>query len=228
MRAIAIIPARGGSKRIPRKNIRPFRGKPILAYAIEAALASGLFETVMVSTDDDEIAAVAEEFGAVVPFRRSAQTASDHATTAEVIQEVLGELAQRGQSFDYVTCVYPTAAFITADLLREAFGRLQTGDFDCVMPVQPFEFPVQRALRWANDRVTLLQPEYALMRTQDMEPAYHDAGMFYCLDVKRFQQVGQMIPPNTGAVRISEMQAHDIDNETDWQLAELKHQMMFS
>ncbi len=227
LKSIAIITARGGSKRIPRKNIRPFLGKPIIAYVIDVALASGLFAEVMVSTDDDEIAGVARQAGALVPFLRGATTSNDTATTAQVLQEVLDQYAGQGRTFDTACCLYPTAPLVTVALLQQAFDRLTTGGFDCVLPVQRFGFPIQRALRLTdNNRLGWLQPEHALTRSQDLEPAYHDAGQFYFFDVPAFQQSHRLLTENTAGIPITELQAQDIDNETDWQLAELKFQLL--
>ena len=227
MSNIAIITARGGSKRIPRKVIRPFLGKPIMLYSIETALQSGLFDEVMVSTEDEEIAELAQRHGASVPFRRSAKTADDFATTADVLNEVLASYEQHGRAFTYACCLYPTAPFVTPALLQQAFDKLQTGGFDCVFPVQRFGFPVQRAVTFTDDRLTWLQPEYALTRSQDLQPAYHDAGQFYFFNVAAFRQKGQLLTDNTSGLVISEMQAQDIDNEEDWQVAELKYQLSF-
>lgn len=225
MSSIAIIPARGGSKRIPRKNIRPFLGKPIMAYGIDAALQSGLFSDVMVSTDDTEIADVARQHGATVPFLRRAETADDFATTADMLAEVLGQYAQQGQVFDYACCLYPTAPFVTPDLLRLSFSTLTDHRFDTVYPVQRFSFSIQRAVRLVDGRLNWLQPEHALTRSQDLEPAYHDAGQFYFFDVAAFQRSHQLITDNSGGVVIAEMAAHDIDTEEDWRVAEFKFRM---
>ncbi|RIV27117.1 pseudaminic acid cytidylyltransferase [Fibrisoma montanum] len=227
MTNIAIITARGGSKRIPRKVIRPFLGKPIMLYSIETALQSGLFDEVMVSTEDDEIADLAVQHGASVPFRRSAKTADDFATTAEVLSEVLTNYEERGQTFTNACCLYPTAPFVTPVLLQQAFDTLQTRSFDCVFPVQRFGFPVQRAVTFVNDRLTWLQPEHALTRSQDLQPAYHDAGQFYFFNVAVFRQKGRLLTDNTSGLVISEMQAQDIDNEEDWQVAEFKYRLLF-
>ncbi|AQG80738.1 pseudaminic acid cytidylyltransferase [Spirosoma montaniterrae] len=226
MANIAIIPARGGSKRIPRKNIRSFLGKPIIAYAIEAARQSGLFDTVMVSTDDRGIADVARHYGASVPFLRSAEAANDFATTAQVLIEVLHQYSKQGQSFEYACCLYPTAPFVTGTLLTEAYNLLKANAFDTVYPVQQYAFPIQRAVRLADGKVNWFQPEHALTRSQDLEPAYHDAGQFYFFNVPAFQKTQRLITDNTGGIVVSEMQAHDIDTETDWQLAELKYEAM--
>lgn len=222
MSNVAIITARGGSKRMPRKNIRPFLGKPIIAYGIEAALKSGLFSEVMVSTDDAEIADVARQYGASVPFLRKAETAGDFSTTADVLQEVLGQYQQQGQTFDYTCCLYPTAPFVTPDLLKRAFITLTDGHFDTVYPVQPFSFPIQRAVWLQDQQIQWFQPKHELTRSQDLEPAYHDAGQFYFFRVNTFLQKQRLITDYSGGIIISELDAHDIDTEVDWQLAEIK------
>lgn len=227
MNNVAIITARGGSKRIPRKNIRLFLGKPIIAYVIEAALQSGLFAEVMVSTDDAEIADVARQFGALVPFMRSEGNADDFANTTDVLLEVLADYKLVGKNFEFGCCLYPTASFITSALLQQAFDKLTTAGFDTVYPIQPFGFPVQRAVL-LNDagQVQWLQPEHRSTRSQDLARAYHDAGQFYFFRTEALRQNRQLIGPNAGGVVISEMQAHDIDSEQDWQLAELKWRIL--
>lgn len=151
MKNLAIITARGGSKRIPRKNIRNFLGKPIIAYSIEAALRSGAFEEVMVSTDDDEIAEISLEFGAKVPFKRSAETSNDTATTTDVIIEVLEEYKKRGMNFDYACCLYPTAPFVRPESLKEGLEAMLREGSDAAIPVVKFSYPIQRALEVNND-----------------------------------------------------------------------------
>ncbi|GAB3642737.1 pseudaminic acid cytidylyltransferase [Spirosoma arcticum] len=225
MSNIAIITARGASKRVPRENIRPFLGKPVIAYSIQAAQTAGLFSDVMVSTDDDEIADIARHCGATVPFLRSAETAGDFATTADVLREVLDQYQRQGQVFEYACCLYPTAPFVTPNLLRQAFSMLTNHKFDTVYPVQRFGFPIQRAVSLHSQRVEWLQPEHALTRSQDLEPAYHDAGQFYFFNVAAFQRSHRLITDNSGGVVISEMEAHDIDTENDWRMAELKYKM---
>lgn len=226
MKNVAIITARGGSKRIPRKNIRPFLGKPIIAYVIDAALQSGLFSEVMVSTDDAEIADVARQYGASVPFFRNAVTADDFATTANVLAEVMTHYEQQGQLFDYACCLYPIAPFVTPDLLERAFSTLTEKQFDTVYPVQRFGFPIQRAVLLRESKVQWFQPEHALTRSQDLEPTYHDAGQFYFFRVPAFQQNHHLITNNSGGIVISELNAHDIDTEDDWTIAEMKYSMM--
>lgn len=226
MSSIAIIPARGGSKRIPRKNIRPFLGKPIIAYAIEAAQQSGLFKEIMVSTDDAEIADVARQYGASVPFMRSEKNADDFASTVDVLLEVLDEFARRGQSFRHVCCLYPTAPFVTGELLRQTHQTLVEKAVALVYPLQRFRFPIQRAFFLREGLIQWADPESFLKRSQDLEPAYHDAGQFYWFDVAQLLHQRQLPGLTAGGVEISEMQAHDIDSEEDWPIAEFKYQLL--
>lgn len=222
---LCIIPARGGSKRIPRKNIRDFLGKPVMAYSIEAALSSGLYDEVMVSTDDSEMAETALRFGASVPFLRSEKTANDFATTAEVIAEVLDAYASRGREFTRVTCLYSTAPFVTPERLREANSRLDQG-YDSAFSVVQYSYPPQRALRRGNDgRVEMIQPEFATARSQDLEPIFHDAGQFYVSTVAAFRSIGSLWGPNTAGIPLSELEVQDLDTPTDWTLAEMKYKL---
>jgi N-acylneuraminate cytidylyltransferase len=226
-RRIAIIPARGGSKRIPGKNIRPFHGKPVMAWSIEAALQSALFDEVMVSTDDPQIAEVALRYGASVPFMRSEANASDHATTASVLREVLQHYDQAGAQFELACCIYATAPFVTAQSLQQAHDLLLDEKFDSVFPVMKYSFPIQRSFRMHDDgRVSMMFPENINVRSQDLLPAYHDAGQFYFFRTKRFLSSGKIFTENSGSILISEMHGQDIDNEVDWKLAELKWELI--
>lgn len=226
MGSIAIITARGGSKRIPNKNKRDFLGKPIMCYSIEAALSSGLFEEVMVSTDDEEIAQIARDTGANVPFMRSAATANDFATTDDVLMEVLAEYEKRGQIFEYMACIYPTAPFVTAEKLQEAFRILKEQNASGVMPVVQFSFPPQRGMAVRGGRLEYCYPENAMKRSQDLEPVYHDCGQFYFYRTKEF--LACQGNPEEGYVPIvmPETQVQDIDNPDDWEIAELKYRKM--
>lgn len=226
MKAIAIITARGGSKRIPKKNIREFCGKPILAYSIEAALQAGVFDTVMVSTDSEEIARIALEYGAEVPFYRSEKTSSDYATTNDVLLEVLAEYEKRGQTFDLTCCIYPTAPFVTGRKLRDALERLCTSDADTILGVVPFSFPPQRAMVTEQGRLVFEYPQYLDTRSQDLVPHYHDAGQFSIMKtapylVNKKVLLGKILP-----MVLDEMEVQDIDNETDWEIAQIKYRMM--
>lgn len=226
MKTIAIITARGGSKRIPRKNIREFCGRPILAYSVEAAVASGVFEHVMVSTDDEEIADIAKRYGAEVPFFRSEKTANDHASTSEVLLEVLEEYEKRGERFDIGCCIYPTAPFVTGEKLKNAVEKLAECDADSLIPVVPFSYPPQRALVMEEGRLVFRYPEYLDSRSQDLQPHYHDAGQFYVFRTAAFRRTGRVMTGNILPYVVSELEVQDIDNLTDWQIAEMKYRLM--
>jgi pseudaminic acid cytidylyltransferase len=220
---IAIITARGGSKRIPRKNIKDFLGKPIIAYSIEAALASKLFDEVMVSTDDEEIAQIARSLGASVPFFRSSKASDDFATTAQVLQEVLASYKTSGKEYTYACCIYPTAPFVNAEGLSKAYTLLTEKKLDSVFPIQRFSFPIQRALVFKENKLTWLQPENATKRSQDLEATYHDTGQFYFFNVSAFLSSCSLLTGNSSGIEIDEMEAHDIDTEEDWKVAEFKY-----
>lgn len=227
MKSVAIITARGGSKRIPRKNIKSFCGKPIIAYSIEAALNSGVFETVMVSTDDKEIADISQKYGAEVPFLRSQKTSNDFATTADVIMEVLEQYRENDTAFDAFCCIYPTAPFVSDSILKEAMEKLESTDVDTVMPVVRFSFPPQRALCINEGIVSFHYPEFATSRSQDLEPLFHDCGQFYACRVNSFQTYQSIVMPKTQPIIIPEMLVQDIDNLSDWQIAEIKYKQAF-
>lgn len=223
---IAIITARGGSKRIHRKNIKEFCGKPILAYSIEAAINSGEFDEVMVSTDDTEIADIAKKYGANVPFMRSKKTSDDFATTADVLYEVINCYEERGQEFTYACCIYPTAPFVTPKKLQDAMNLLINNNADSVIPVVKFSFPPQRGIIIRDNKVEFCNPEYLNSRSQDLEPMYHDCGQFYCLNTKRFLETRKLISDNTLPLIMSDLEVQDIDNMEDWEIAEIKYKMV--
>lgn len=228
MKTVAIIPARGGSKRIPRKNIKPFRGKPIIAYSIEAALNSKIFDAVIVSTDDAEITEVSLHYGAKVPFVRSEKNSGDYATTVDVLVEVIEQYSQKfGEIIELTCCIYPTAPFITPQLLTDSFRTFQTQQNDALFPIIRFGYPIQRALSNSAGNIKMIWPENLNKRSQDLEPCYHDAGLFYWFRADVFMREREIIGTNTGAVILNETHAHDIDNEIDWKLAELKHTLLF-
>jgi len=225
-RTIAIIPARGGSKRIPRKNIRSFRGKPIIEWSISAALRSDLFDVVMVSTDDSEISAVALSCGADVPFMRSSASSGDYSTTVDVLNEVLGAYAAKGEWFDLVCCLYPTAPFIQPQDLIDG-AKLLSDSFDVIMPVARFDYPIWRSLtRDVTGRLTQNFPENQSARSQDLPAAYHDAGQWYWFKVGVLDNGGDLMGCNTGSIVIPSSRVQDIDTEDDWILAEVKHKGM--
>lgn len=223
---LAIIPARGGSKRIPLKNIKNFLGKPIIAYSIQAALESKLFDEVMVSTDDETIAKIAVEYGAKVPFKRSEENAGDQASTEDVLKEVLKNYGNNGMKFDYACCLYPCAPFITYEKLRQAYSKLSTEHIDTVFTVLKYGSPIQRALKLENGRIKMFYPANYYKRTQDLEPAYHDAGQFYFFSTEKFLKNGELWTDNTTAIIINDLEAQDIDNESDWKMAELKYSLL--
>lgn len=222
-KAIAIITARGGSKRIPGKNIREFCGRPILAYSVEAALQSGLFNEVMVSTDSEDIAEIARKYGATVPFMRSEKTSGDFATTADVILEVLEEYGKRGRSFEYVACLYPTAPFVTGEKLKTAMQVLEEQEAIMVMPVVAFSYPPQRGYILADNHLQMKWKENFNRRSQDLETIYHDCGQFYIYQAEAYQDRQGQITDQIVPILVDELEVQDIDNEMDWKLAELKY-----
>lgn len=224
MKKLAIIPARGGSKRIPRKNVKDFLGKPIIAYSIEAAIDSGLFDEIMVSTDDSEIAEIAKSYGATLPFMRSEVNANDQATTFDVIKEVIDKYEEIGKNFDKACCLYPTAPFVNASILKNFSIFLNQTNFDCVFPVLQYSYPIQRALKLSEEgHVAMINKEYLNTRSQDLEARYHDAGQFYFFRVKPLLAAEALWTNNTGVRQIEEMSAQDIDNDEDWKIAEFKY-----
>lgn len=226
MKRLAIITARGGSKRIPRKNIKLFLGKPILAYSIEAAVASGLFDEVMVSTEDEEIAEIAKQYGAKVPFYRSEKTAGDFATTNDVLLEVIDEYEKRGKFFDAACCVYPTAPFVTAEKIKDAMTQLEASDADTLIPVVQFSYPPQRAMVIRKGQLEFKYLEYIDSRSQDLEKEYHDVGQFYCFKVPAYKENKKLMLGSILPYVVDEMEVQDIDNESDWKIAEIKYQAM--
>lgn len=223
MKNLCIIPARGGSKRIPRKNVKPFLGKPMLAYSIETALQSGLFDEIMVSTDDTEIADVAKRYGASVPFMRTAETASDFANTADVLKEVIAKYKELGLEFDNFCCFYATAPLVQSNDIISAFERLQSSDFTCVYPVVQFSYPIWRCLDLAEDgSMKRHWPEFENARSQDLPKEYHDTGTFYWYKTQEWLNGDVKI----GGIIVDETSIQDIDTETDWKLAEMKYELM--
>lgn len=223
---IAIITARGGSKRIPHKNRKEFCGKPIIEYSIEAAKQAGIFDTVMVSTDDNKIAEIAKNAGAEVPFMRSAETSNDYATTADVLIEVLEKYKERGIRYENACCIYPTAPFVTGNKLRQAMDMLVNEKKDSVIPVVPFSFPPLRGMVINDGKLEYKWQEYAMKRSQDLEEIYHDCGQFYAFRVEPFEKEKKLVTDNTAGMIISELEVQDIDNETDWELAEMKYRLL--
>jgi len=221
MAIIAIIPARGGSKRIPRKNIKSFLGKPIIAYSIQAALDSGVFDEVMVSTEDEEIAAIARQYGAKVPFMRSEFAASDTAVDKDVLFEVLGEYQKRGQTFDWFVQIYPCAPFVTPQKLRDMVKMLQEKDIDSISPVCRFGSAPQRGMVMRDGKLEYLYPQYMNTRSQDLEPVYYGCGQYWGVRVKSYLDH----PDNMSRLPliVPEEDFQDVDTEADWRMAEVKY-----
>jgi pseudaminic acid cytidylyltransferase len=225
--AVAIIPARGGSKRIPRKNIKEFCGRPIIGYSIDAAVASGCFDEVMVSTDDEDISEFALANGAVVPFKRSEKNADDHSTLIDVMLEVISQYRDAGKSFDYYCCILPTAPTINAERLKEAYAQIQKHNADSVIAVVKFGYPIQRAFEITDTgNLRMMWPENLRKRSQDLPCAYMDAGQFYWGSTKALLEKKLILTDNTLPMAIPEFEAQDVDTLEDWKIAELKYRML--
>ena len=217
---IAIIPARGGSKRIPRKNVRPFCGRPMLAWPIAAAVESGLFDHILVSTEDAEIADVARQAGAEVPFTRPAEIADDHSGTTDVVVHALSWAIEAGWPVEAACCIYATAAFVSPQDLIEAH-RLLSPECDFAFAAVRYGHPPQRAfLRAADGSPELLQPEHQATRTQDLPAVYHDAGQFYWGTRDAWMERRPFFGPRTRFIELPPWRAHDIDRSEDWTMAE--------
>lgn len=226
MKPIAIITARGGSKRIPKKNIKDFLGKPIIAYSIETALESKIFDEVMVSTDSEEIANIARKYGASVPFMRSDATSNDFADTSDVILEVLEKYKQAGKEYSEFCCIYPTAPFITAKKLLESYAFLQDENVYNVVPMVAFSFPPQRGLVLQDGFTHPVDAVGIEQRSQDLQEILHDSGQFYWCKTLEFCKNGNLLYNHTKPYIVSELEVQDIDNQSDWDLAEIKYKKM--
>jgi len=229
MKKVAIIPARGGSKRIPRKNIRPFMGRPMIGYSIQAALDCGLFDRVIVSTDDEEIAGVSRSLGAETPFMRPADLSNDHAGTGAVIVHALQWLKDRGTPADACCCIYATAPLIDPNRLVEGWAKLQTPGRRFAFSVTSYAFPIQRALKQTADgSVEMFWPENLMKRSQDLEPAYHDAAQFYWGWADAFLNGEVTFSPISAPVILPRTEVVDIDTPEDWEVAELTYKILKS
>jgi N-acylneuraminate cytidylyltransferase len=226
MNNLCIIPARGGSKRIPKKNIKSFLGKPIIAYSIEAAIQSKLFTEIMVSTDCQETAEIALRYGAKVPFLRSKENSNDFATTYDVIKEVIDEYKKDGVNFENICCIYACAPFVTANNLKHAYQELSNKQADTIFPIIEYNFPIQRAVKIHNEKIELFNIDHLNTRSQDLEKSYHDAGQFYWMKSENILNKGRIITDNCSGIIITELEGQDIDNEIDWELAELKFKLL--
>lgn len=221
---IAIITARGGSKRIPRKNIKNFHGKPLISYSIKAALESKQFTKVIVSTDDKEIARIARDHGAEI-LERSDKNSDDYATTMDVLVETMQTLTSQGIAFENICCLYPTAPFVTGDDLKTSFKLFSEENFDSLLPVVKYSFPIQRALTVIDKKIHWVNKENAQTRSQDLVDHFHDTGQYYWLKKSVIAKGASIIGDNTGYIEISELEAQDIDTPSDWEIAELKYKL---
>lgn len=224
---LCVIPARGGSKRIPRKNIRPFLGRPILAYSIDAARACGLFEHIVVSTDDDEIAAVAEACGAEVPFLRPHDLADDYTGTNDVARHAIAWFTDQGMAIEHVCCLYATAPLVQADRLSQGYRQLCESGAAFAFSVTHYDFPVQRAIRIrADGGVEPFDAVAIHQRSQDLDEAYHDAGQFYWGTAEAFLTCQPLYAPTSVPVLLPRQQVQDIDTLEDWRRAEMLFEIL--
>lgn len=226
MSCIAIITARGGSKRIPKKNIKDFFGKPMLAYAIESAKKSGIFDEIMVSTDSEEIAEVAKKYGAAVPFMRSEKTANDFATTYDVLEEVVKEYKKIGKQFDKLCCIYPCVPFLSSEMLKKSWDLFGISKADALQPVCKYPAPIEWAMKIENDLLVPNDRDALIIRSQDLVPKYFDVGMFYFCDISVMLKEHTVVPSKTAAYIIDEMECQDIDTPEDWINAEIKYKII--
>jgi len=218
---LAVIPARGGSKRIPRKNIRSFLGKPIIAYSIEAAKQSGCFDKIIVSTDDEEIAEVARQYGAEVPFFRPAELSDDYTGTNDVVKHAINWYIDKGQDVEYACCIYATSPFLQARFLQQGLEKLQITEKAYAFSVTSFPFPIQRSIKiTANDSIEAFYPEHIFTRSQDLEEAYHDAGQFYWGRASAYLNDEVLFSNSSIPIVLPRYLVQDIDTLEDWQRAE--------
>jgi N-acylneuraminate cytidylyltransferase len=222
---LCVIPARGGSKRIPRKNIKPFYGKPIIAYSIEAAIKSNCFDLVIVSTDDEEIAEISRQYGAQTPFTRPPQFSDDYIGVIPVIRHAVKWFLDRGKNFQQVCCIYPTAPFINSDDITSGLSILTETNDDYVFSVTNYAFPIQRAIRiLESNKVEMFQPKEFNTRSQDLEEAYHDAGQFYWGKASAWLNETSVFSKTSSPIFLPRSRVQDIDNMDDWKHAELIYQ----
>jgi N-acylneuraminate cytidylyltransferase len=222
MTNLAVIPARSGSQRIPKKNIKDFFGKPIIAYPIELALKSNLFDEVMVSTDSPEIESIAIEYGASVPFLRSEKNSNNFATLTDVILEVIHGYHTMGIIVDSICCILPTAVLISQKSLLDGYNKFKNNDLSSLIPVLRFAYPIQRALKDNSGLLSFREPEFAVTRSQDMEPYFHDSGQFYWIKTERIVIEKTIFTSKTGYIELAEIEAQDIDTQMDWDILSFK------
>lgn len=226
---LAIIPARGGSKRIPRKNIKNFCGIPIIAWSIKAALESGCFDQIVVSTDDLEISKIARSYGATTPFIRPAEYSGDFSTTTSVIKHAIEWYEAQGTRLEYVCCIYPTAPFVNGEKLAKGLDLIRRNLCSYVFPVVEFDYPVQRAFKLVEDgAIQMLDPSKFNCRSQDLEGVWHDAGQFYWGTPEAWKEEVQLFDGHSRPIKISRLESQDIDSIEDWKIAELKFKFLLN
>lgn len=224
-RVVCIIPARGASKRIPRKNIKNFLGKPAISYSIQAAISSNIFDEIFVSTDDEEIAKISENYGAVADIYRSRENSNDFATTSDVLQEVLSY--PKFREVQYLCCLYPVSPLVNPNLLTDAYHRLENTNCNSVLPITEYTHPIQRCFKMDHKQeISFLNKDFENSRTQDLKKYFHDAGMFYFLRVSGFLEHKKVICSPSIGIELDQMLVQDIDTHTDWKMAELKYQIL--
>lgn len=227
MKVAAIIPARGGSKRIPRKNIRLFNGIPMIAWSIQAAINSGCFDRVIVSTDDEEIASIANSYGAETPFLRPEDISDDYATTSEVVGHAIRHERSEGRDLDYVCCIYPTAPFINISNLKKGLEIIQARDYEYVFSATSYAFPIGRAFSFKTmDGLQMIFPENEKVRSQDLKDAFHDAGQFYWSRAQTWLDFKPIFSSKSFPLLLPRMEVMDIDTEEDWEEAEIKFKLL--
>ncbi|TBV82715.1 MAG: pseudaminic acid cytidylyltransferase [Desulfobulbaceae bacterium] len=226
-KVIAVIPARGGSKRITHKNIKSFCGKPIIVHSIEAAKDAGIFDRIIVSTDSKEIASIAKEFGAEVPFIRPAELADDFVGTDAVILHALKQLTEDGEEIDYICCIYATAPFVKAEYIIKGYNILRDNNATSCFSVTTYPFPIFRSLKINNqNRLEMFWPEYREQRSQDLPEAYHDAGQFYWANAKKYLKEKQFYSKDAVPVILPRYLVQDIDTPEDWKTAEKMYSVL--
>ena len=225
---ICIIPARGGSKRIPRKNIKLFHGKPMIAWSIQAAIESECFDRIIVSTDDDEIATISEQYGAEIPFKRPDELSDDYSSTVDVMYHAATWVRSAHDCCRYLCCLYPTAPLMRIIDLKEGLRAIERNSLDYVYSVVEFDFPIQRAIKVTEQGVFAADEDGFEKRSQDLEPMWHDAGQFYWGSIESFLDMKPLVGSKIGAIRVPALHCQDIDNESDWELAELKKSILLT
>lgn len=227
MSVVAVIPARGGSKRIPHKNIKPFCDKPMITYSIEAAKGASIFDRIIVSTDSKKIASIAKESGAEVPFMRPCKLAGDHAGTDAVVLHALKRLMEDGEKIDYICCIYATAPFVKAEYIIKGYNLLRDKNAASCFSVTTYSFPIFRSLKINNqNRLEMFWPEYRETRSQDLTEAYHDAGQFYWADVKKYLKEKQFYSKDSVPVILPRYLVQDVDTHEDWETAEKMYSVL--